>query len=213
MTICHILLLHVLPLLLLHHSISRPRFCHAQVAYLVSLWGESLGLAMAAAPWGERLNEKASRCLIIPRWCDFYRFLLYTVSESRGQNGYFTGFTSKTCPAGSNCMRAFGGTKKHGRLAASPSISQYVWNCYIHFSAHKLEQPHPSPLWEAFDESQHDLDSGFLDGLQFTHYLFFASTPAKCDLGMQICDLSAMFVRLGWFFIFFSTLEIKSWPG
>lgn len=145
MTICHILLLHVLPLLLLHHSISRPRFCHAQVAYLVSLWGESLGLAMAAAPWGERLNEKASRCLIIPRWCDFYRFLLYTVSESRGQNGYFTGFTSKTCPAGSNCMRAFGGTKNMAdwqHLPASLNMFGIAIFTFLLINRNNLIHPH-----------------------------------------------------------------------
>lgn len=43
------------------------------VAFVVALWGESLGLAMAAAPWG--------------------------------QNGYFSGFTSDKCVAGSTCMR------------------------------------------------------------------------------------------------------------
>lgn len=43
-----------------------------------------------------------------------------------GQNGYFTGFTSKTCPAGSNCMRAFGGTKKTWQTG---SISQHLSTC------------------------------------------------------------------------------------
>ena len=143
MTIYHIPLLHILPLLLLHHSISRPRFCHAQVAYLVSLWGESLGLAMAAAPWGERLNGKASRCSIIHRWCDF-SYQPYRSHEVKTA-------TSRVSPA------------KLARLVAiawEPSVEQKNMADWQHLPASlnmfgifyiHSEQPHPSPLWEAFD--------------------------------------------------------------